>query len=129
MASGEYTQGAGAIALLISSKPNLLKIENVWGVATDSVFDFFKPRRSFDKSDLKNAPDSYPNKIEVFSDEPVFDVQYSNECFKARIREAYEHFKLEKNSHEDLTKDWRYLIFHLPYAFHGKRVFTELFAI
>ena len=26
-------------------------------------------------------------------------------------------------------EDWRYLIFHLPYAFHGKRVFTEIYSL
>ena len=26
-------------------------------------------------------------------------------------------------------ENWHYLIFHLPYAFHGKRVFTELYSI
>jgi hydroxymethylglutaryl-CoA synthase len=47
--SGEYTQGGGAVAVLVSSKPDLIEIENNWGVATESVFDFFKPRRHFKK--------------------------------------------------------------------------------
>jgi hydroxymethylglutaryl-CoA synthase len=38
--SGEYTQGGGAVAVLVSSKPDLMEIENNWGVATESVFDF-----------------------------------------------------------------------------------------
>lgn len=125
---GEYTQGGGAVALLVSSEPNLLEIENSWGVATESVFDFFKPRRHYQKEELTSAPENYPDKIEVFTDEPVFDGQYSNQCYQDRIREAYSHYK-EITGKDKPYKDWKYLIFHLPYAFHGKRVFTEIFSL
>ncbi|WP_336733867.1 hydroxymethylglutaryl-CoA synthase family protein [Chryseobacterium sp. VD8] len=126
--SGEYTQGGGAVAVLISSKPDLIEIENNWGVATESVFDFFKPRRHFKKEDLTNAPESFPEKIEIFTDEPVFDGQYSNQCYQDRIREAYDHYK-EITGLNKPYENWKYLIFHLPYAFHGKRVFTEIYSL
>ncbi|MET3537072.1 hydroxymethylglutaryl-CoA synthase family protein [Chryseobacterium limigenitum] len=126
--SGEYTQGGGAVSLLISSKPDLVEIENNWGVATESVFDFFKPRRHFNKSDLANAPENFPEKIEIFTDEPVFDGQYSNQCYQDRIREAYHHYK-EITGKNKPYENWKYLIFHLPYAFHGKRVFTEIYSL
>lgn len=126
--SGEYTQGGGAVAVLISSKPDLIEIENNWGVATESVFDFFKPRRHFKKENLTNAPESFPEKIEIFTDEPVFDGQYSNQCYQDRIREAYNHYK-EITGLNKPYENWKYLIFHLPYAFHGKRVFTEIYSL
>lgn len=126
--SGEYTQGGGAVAVLVSNQPNLLEIENTFGVATESVFDFFKPRREALKSDLKSATETMPDKIEIFSDEPVFDGQYSNLCYQNRIREAYQHYK-EQTGLEKPYEDWRYIIFHLPYAFHGKRVFTEIYSL
>ncbi|WP_426278911.1 hydroxymethylglutaryl-CoA synthase family protein [Chryseobacterium sp. S-02] len=126
--SGEYTQGGGAVSVLVSSKPDLIEIENDWGVATESVFDFFKPRRHFKKEDLINAPENFPEKIEVFTDEPVFDGQYSNQCYQDRIREAYNHYK-KITGKDKPYKAWKYLIFHLPYAFHGKRVFTEIYSI
>jgi len=126
--SGEYTQGGGAVAVLISSKPDLIEIENNWGIATESVFDFFKPRRHFKKEDLTNAPESFPEKIEIFTDEPVFDGQYSNQCYQDRIREAYDHYK-EITGLNKPYENWKYLIFHLPYAFHGKRVFTEIYSL
>lgn len=125
--SGEYTQGGGAVSVLVSSKPNLIEIENNWGVATESVFDFFKPRRHFKKEDLTNAPENFPEKIEIFTDEPVFDGQYSNQCYQDRIREAYNHYK-EITGENKPYEAWKYLIFHLPYAFHGKRVFTEIYS-
>ena len=126
--SGEYTQGGGAVAVLVSNNPKLIEIENVFGVATESVFDFFKPRRTANKSDLASATANMPDKLEIFTDEPVFDGHYSNQCYQDRIREAYEHYKLLTNQCKPY-EEWRYLIFHLPYAFHGKRVFTELFSI
>ncbi|MBU4538182.1 MAG: hydroxymethylglutaryl-CoA synthase [Weeksellaceae bacterium] len=126
--SGEYTQGGGAVALLLSDNPQLLEIENIYGVATESVFDFFKPRRAALKSDLNSAKEFMPDKLEIFTDEPVFDGHYSNQCYQDRIREAYEHYK-EQTGIEKPYEEWRYLIFHLPYAFHGKRVFTELYSI
>ncbi|MFC7346233.1 hydroxymethylglutaryl-CoA synthase family protein [Chryseobacterium zhengzhouense] len=126
--SGEYTQGGGAVAVLVSSKPELIEIENNWGVATESVFDFFKPRRHFKKEELNNAPENFPEKIEVFTDEPVFDGQYSNQCYQDRIREAYNHYK-EITGKNKPYETWKYLIFHLPYAFHGKRVFTEIYSL
>lgn len=126
--SGEYTQGGGAVALLVSSKPDLLEIENNWGVASESVFDFFKPRRSYKKEDLNGAPETYPEKIEIFTDEPVFDGQYSNQCYQDRIKEAYYHYK-ELTGQDKPYENWKYIIFHLPYAFHGKRVFTEIYSL
>jgi len=126
--SGEYTQGGGAVALLVSANPKLIEIDNNWGVATESVFDFFKPRRHFSKSDFPTAPENFPDKIEVFTDEPVFDGQYSNQCYQDRIREAYQHYK-DQTFTVRPYEDWRYLIFHLPYAFHGKRVFTEIYSL
>lgn len=126
--SGEYTQGGGAVAFLVSAKPDLMEIENNWGVATESVFDFFKPRRYFKKEDLINAPENFPDKIEIFTDEPVFDGQYSNQCYQDRIREAYDNYK-QITGKNTPYKNWKYLIFHLPYAFHGKRVFTEIYSL
>lgn len=126
--SGEYTQGGGAVALLVSGTPDLIEIENNWGVATESVFDFFKPRRHFNKQDLNNAPENFPDKIEIFTDEPVFDGQYSNQCYQDRVREAYQHYQ-EVSGKIKPSDNWKYLIFHLPYAFHGKRVFTEIYSL
>ena len=40
--SGEYTQGAGSIAMLITANPRILSFPKEVGVATEGVFDFFK---------------------------------------------------------------------------------------
>ena len=126
--TGEYTQGGGAVAVLVSANPTLLEIENKFGVATESVFDFFKPRRETTKDLVQNLPETFAEKVEIFTDEPVFDGQYSNQCYQDRIREAYQHYK-EESGKEKPYENWRFLIFHLPYAFHGKRLFTEIFGL
>lgn len=127
--TGEYTQGAGAVAVLISNEPRLIEIENKWGVGMESVFDFFKPRQTTNETSILEALNTTKKEIEIFSDEPVFDGQYSNECYKDRVREAYFNFKEKYNITSKLYEDWRYIAFHLPYAFQGKRMFSDVFAL
>ncbi|MEL6971594.1 MAG: hypothetical protein AAFO02_15620, partial [Bacteroidota bacterium] len=50
--TGEYTQGAGAIASLIKANPRLLVIDPDWGVGTRAIYDFYKPLRKVQKADL-----------------------------------------------------------------------------
>lgn len=122
--TGEYTQGAGAVALLLTHNPTIVAVNSDWGVATQSVGDFFKPRRILRKSELLNgksdAASDYDEVIELFKEEPVFDGQYSNQCYSDRVTEAIEHFESQiGNSFFDTTG---YFVFHLPYAFHGRRI-------
>lgn len=50
--TGEYTQGAGAVAMLVKQSPRLLAIDPEFGVATRPAHDFFKPMRRVKKRDL-----------------------------------------------------------------------------
>ena len=50
--SGEYTQGAGSVAMLIKREPRLLRIDPDFGVATRPTHDFYKPRRKVSKQDI-----------------------------------------------------------------------------
>lgn len=43
---GEPTQGAGAVAMLISAEPDLLEIEPLSGISTTDVDDFWRPNDS-----------------------------------------------------------------------------------
>lgn len=40
---GEPTQGAGAVAMLVSAQPRLLTLDDEWGSFTDDVMDFWRP--------------------------------------------------------------------------------------
>jgi len=132
--TGEYTQGAGSIAMLITANPRILSFSNEVGVATQGVFDFFKPRRYFTKEEalqLENNPEwngILENEIAIYKEQPVFDGQYSNQCYINRITEAYEHYKSESNQYGKIYESWENILMHLPYCFQGRRTFIEIFA-
>ena len=50
--SGEYTQGAGAVSLLLTKNPRILALDSDFAISIQSTGDFFKPRRSFKKLEL-----------------------------------------------------------------------------
>ena len=111
--SGEYTQGAGAVALLIKADPELLEIEPHWGIATQSEHDFFKPIRL----------QMQDGKLEELHDEkPVFDGHFSNQTYQERITEAWAHYE-----GDSAISSFETLVFHLPYAFHGRRIIAPLY--
>ena len=134
--------------MLIAENPKIVSISNIWGVASKGIGDFFKPRRIFNKKDvfkeaaslmgsnpsdeevleiLANNASKFWNssnkKIEVYKEEPVYEGQFSNESYQERIYEALEHFKNQKEI--NFLTDWNFLIFHLPYAYHGRKMILE----
>ena len=133
--TGEYTQGAGAVAMLITANPRIISFENHWGVSTKGVFDFFKPYRTISKNKITgNASneswfDNLEAEIEIHKDQPVFDGQYSNQCYMDRTREAYFSFKKIKNAQETVYSTWTSIVMHLPYAFQGRRMLSEIYAL
>ncbi len=132
--TGEYTQGAGSIAMLITANPRVLSFNQEFGVSTQGVFDFFKPRRSFSKLKVTNLENNteflgiLENEISIYKEQPVFDGQYSNNCYIERITEAYFHFKSESNQSGAVYQNWVNVLMHLPYAFQGRRTFVEIYA-
>lgn len=161
--TGEYTQGAGAIAMLIKHNPRLLGIADNFGVATQGVHDFFKPKRTFDKRTvieevlklagidnisadeiLAKLPDTLEvtgilddndAQLALHKDTPVFDGAYSNQTYQNRIREAFLDFRKKQETkgllseQEPVLNRWLRMIFHLPYAAHGRRIASEIFMI
>ena len=131
---GEYTQGAGAIALLITLNPRILAFSNHFGVSTHGVFDFFKPRRYFSKNEILNTTENpewfgiIENEIAFYKEQPVFDGHYSNQCYIDRIVSAYQHFKSESHQTEKTYQNWENILMHLPYCFQARRTFVEIYA-
>jgi len=76
------------------------------------------------------------DKVQVHRDEPVFDGQFSNQCYQEAVAEAFRDFRQKStldgrwDSEGDtvLTEDWSRIIMHLPYAFQAKRMFPAVFA-
>jgi hydroxymethylglutaryl-CoA synthase len=133
--TGEYTQGAGAIALLITQNPQIIAFDTIWATSTKGVFDFFKPYRTLSKeaitgnSDNENWFDNLESEIEIHKDQPVFDGQYSNLCYMERTKNAYLSFKKQSNSNTSLYSNWKNIIMHLPYSFQGRRMLSEIYAL
>ncbi|MGK0388914.1 MAG: hydroxymethylglutaryl-CoA synthase [Maribacter sp.] len=159
--TGEYTQGAGAVAMLVKSNPRLISFDDNWGVATMGVHDFFKPLRHISKRDLiaevlnwadltetdsssieqktnhsletKGMIDANEAILTIHKSTPIFDGQFSNQCYQSRMTEAFAHFsgkvvaKGIYQASDAITQSWERLIFHLPYAFHGRRIFSPIF--
>lgn len=133
--TGEYTQGAGAVAMLVTSNPRIIAFENHWATSTKGVFDFFKPYRSITKEAItgnntnNNWFDNLEAEIEIHKDQPVFDGQYSNQCYMNRTKEAYFSFKKLKNTDDIIYNTWSSIIMHLPYSFQGRRMLSEIYAL
>ncbi|MFM1898037.1 MAG: hypothetical protein RL577_277 [Bacteroidota bacterium] len=142
--AGEYTQGAAAVALLISENPRLLSIESPVGVGYAGVEDFHKPLQVFDKGeiarDLLNSlgitmsPDWSKTQSAFWNNpkttvathriEPTFDGPYSNECYTQRLKEALARF--EAHAQCQWVEHFDKLAFHLPYAYQGRRMGSQL---
>lgn len=133
--TGEYTQGAGALAMLITSKPRIIAFENNWATSTKGVFDFFKPYRTISKTAITGNTTNEPwfenleSEVEIHKDQPIFDGQYSNQCYMDRTRDAYFSFKKLKNTSETVYNSWNSIVMHLPYAFQGRRMLSEIYAL
>jgi len=133
--TGEYTQGAGAMAMLITKNPRIIAFSNQWGVSTKGVFDFFKPNRIISKQEITGSSDNIPwfdileNEIEIHQNQPVFDGQYSNQCYTDRTTEGYFLLKKIRNTTKSLYSTWDKIIMHLPYAFQGRRMLPKIFLL
>lgn len=126
--SGEYTQGAGAVAVLLSSEPNILTIDTKFGVSSKCAHDFFKPLRysKVENSDTDgNGQEGHSDYVLLHSDCPVFDGPVSMKSYKERIHAAYDSFK-RKHPEFSIT-DWEKMVFHLPFAFQARKIATPFF--
>jgi len=100
--SGEYTQGAGSVALLIKRNPRILALDPVMGVYTRDENDFFRP------VGMRCA---------------VVNGKYSNQCYLAAMDGAFSSFQRRALSRGMirigeggcLSDHLRQIIFHIPY--------------
>lgn len=89
--AGEATQGAGAVALLISEDPSVLSLSEEQGYGSADETDFLKPNQQF----------------------PSVDGKRSIQVYLARMREAIEDFEsVVDEIHPD---DFAYIPFHTPF--------------
>ena len=93
----EVTQGAGAVAMIISQNPRFLTIENTSVAYTKDIMDFWRP---------------------LYSMEAYVDGKYSNQVYVDFFLKTYHRYvQLTGRS----LADFAALIFHLPYTKMGKK--------
>lgn len=100
--AGEVTQGAGAVAMLISANPRILSLENDSAYITKDIMDFWRPNYS---------PYAY------------VDGKYSNDQYIAFFNEVWEQYKGKTNRSLD---DFAALCFHLPYTKMGLKALRTI---
>ncbi|HET7325531.1 MAG TPA: hydroxymethylglutaryl-CoA synthase [Halococcus sp.] len=89
--AGEATQGAGAVAMLISEDPNLVELSQAQGFGSADETDFLKPNQQF----------------------PSVDGKRSVQVYLARMREALADYEsVSEPTHPD---QFRYIPFHTPF--------------
>jgi hydroxymethylglutaryl-CoA synthase len=88
---GEATQGAGAVAMLISEDPNLVEMSAEQGYGSADETDFLKPNQQF----------------------PSVDGKRSMQVYLARMREALEDY--ESVAGASHPEDFAYVPFHTPF--------------
>jgi hydroxymethylglutaryl-CoA synthase len=89
--AGEATQGAGAVAMLISEDPNLVELSQAQGFGSADETDFLKPNQQF----------------------PSVDGKRSVQVYLSRMREAVEDY--ESVAGELHPDDFRFGPFHTPF--------------
>ena len=112
--SGEVTQGAGAIAMLLNDKPRLLEFDpKVTSTSIKNEYDFYRP---FGK------------------EKPIVHGQYSNLLYLIQVKNALSDYKrkakntgmIKLNEDETILDHIDYLNMHLPYSNMGKKALAYL---
>ena len=100
--SGEATQGAGAVALVISADPKLLVLEDQSAYLTEDVMDFWRP---------------------VYSDKAYVDGKLSNEKYISFFNTVWEQYKAKSGLE---LKDFAAICYHLPYTKMGLKALRTI---
>lgn len=106
---GEPTQGAGAVALLVSDKPRLLALEaGRSGVYAQDVMDFWRP---------------------LYSKDAVVDGHYSVQCYLDALEGAYKDYQASAGDAggEGLYSErFAALVYHVPYGKMSRKAHRHL---
>ncbi|MBO0468320.1 hydroxymethylglutaryl-CoA synthase [Enterococcus plantarum] len=94
---GEPTQGAGAVAMLVSADPKIIVVNDDSVALTQDIYDFWRP---------------------VGHDYPMVDGQLSNETYIQAFQKIWGEYQLR---HKKTTADFAALAFHIPYTKMGKK--------
>lgn len=100
--AGESTQGAGAVAMVISADPKVLALEDQSAYLTADIMDFWRP---------------------IYSDYAFVDGKFSNEQYVLFFKTVWEQYKTKS----DLgLNDFEAICFHLPYTKIGLKALRTI---
>ena len=108
--SGEPTQGAGAVAMLLESAPRLLELDLAMGGSASDYrgLDFRKPFLRF--------AGQTPGRHGRLNDLPVFNGKYSTDCYtEATLRALDAMFARRGGSRQARLRDVAAVFMHRPY--------------
>lgn len=102
LSSGEYTQGAGSVSLLVKKNPRLVALERIYASFTRDENDFFRPMG------MTTA---------------VVNGKHSNQCYLDAMQCAFDTFAgkakrkgvIVPREGECVTDFFSHLLFHIPY--------------
>lgn len=100
---GEPTQGCGAVAMLVSSQPKILALNNDSVFYSEDVYDFWRPSGH---------------------DYPLVDGHLSNEIYINSFLKVWEE---NKKVNKKNSQDYAALTFHLPYTKMGRKALRGLY--
>ena len=112
--SGEMTQGAGSVVMLLNDNPRLLEFDpRVTSTSIKDEYDFYRP---FGK------------------ETPIVHGQYSNLLYMIQVRKALEAYKkkviasnlIQMKEGETILDHMDYINMHLPYSNMGKKALAYL---
>jgi len=105
--SGEPTQGAGAVALLMEKNPRLFSVDtSLNGIFSKDVFDFWRPTG---------------HRV------PVVDGKYSIECYLMALEASVSHFQNNLGiKRGKLLDSVDYLIYHMPFTKMARKAHRHL---
>jgi hydroxymethylglutaryl-CoA synthase len=94
--NAEFTQGAGAVAMIVSECPRLFELDPVSGVFASNVYDFWRPL------DRREA---------------VVDGKFSLDCYLNALDGAVAHYRASvgKQGGEPLSPSFAALLYHTPF--------------
>ena len=92
---GEPTQGAGAVALVVSAEPKLLELHEAVGTYSRDVMDFWRP---------------------LYRKDAIVDGQYSLACYLEAVQSAYLAWQVARGGVKPYASDrFAALCYHVPF--------------
>lgn len=87
---GESSQGAGAVAMVLSANPRVLALESDYGVMTDNVMDFWRPN---------------------YLNEALVEGKYSSKLYLSMLEKCWQQYQKESGRN---FMDHAYYCYHTP---------------